>query len=243
MPNTDTAVQSGDNGKPIRRADIRLARDPLRGYGWRVSGSSIRASDSDRARVLEVLHTAYAEGRITYEEHDERTAAAVAAKTFGDLGALTADLVPVQLPAQTPGLPDASSAPSPRSAPHPANAEVDRITAALSEVRRVGRWRVHRRSIVNVFLGSVHLDLTEAAFDAPLVDLTVTQLMGSLLVRLPTGTNVRDETTSFLGETTVKDLGRPNPALPTVVIRGTNLLGEIKVRGPRRVSIWRRALA
>lgn len=50
-----------------------------------------RASDADRDQVAEVLHTAYAEGRITLDEHAERTQAALEAKTFDELGAITAD--------------------------------------------------------------------------------------------------------------------------------------------------------
>ena len=54
----------------------------------------LRVSDADRDQVAEVLHTAYAEGRISLDEHAERTSAALEAKTFDDLTGLTADLVP-----------------------------------------------------------------------------------------------------------------------------------------------------
>ena len=45
------------------------------------SESYIRASDTDRDQVAEVLHTAYAEGRISLAEHEERVSAALAART------------------------------------------------------------------------------------------------------------------------------------------------------------------
>ena len=51
-------------------------------------------SDADRDVVAEVLHAAYAEGRITLAEHEERTDAVLKARTFDDLTALTDDLVP-----------------------------------------------------------------------------------------------------------------------------------------------------
>ena len=57
---------------------------------------SYRASDADRDQVAEVLNSAYAEGRLALDEHQERTQAALEAKTFDDLTALTADLVPLQ---------------------------------------------------------------------------------------------------------------------------------------------------
>ncbi|MEU5694304.1 DUF1707 domain-containing protein [Actinosynnema sp. NPDC020468] len=54
--------------------------------------SFLRAADGDRAAVAAVLGRAHAEGRITLAEFDERTAAVWAARTYGELTALTADL-------------------------------------------------------------------------------------------------------------------------------------------------------
>jgi hypothetical protein len=200
--------------------------------------TSLRASDADRDRVVEVLHTAFAEGRITSDEHSERLQATIAAKTLDDLAPLTADLVPAQ-PA-SPARPTNGFRPS---APATGGGESDRMTAALSNVKRTGRWRVHRRSFANVFLGTVDLDLTEAAFDVQVIEINVTQLMGTVALRVPFGTTVRDETTSVLAETSIKGIGPPDPAFPVVVLRGTNVLGEIKVRGPKKQSIWKRAIA
>jgi DUF1707 SHOCT-like domain len=55
----------------------------------------IRASDKERDSVVDVLRDAYTDGRLTLEEFDERTSAAYASKTWGDLHELTTDL-PVQ---------------------------------------------------------------------------------------------------------------------------------------------------
>jgi hypothetical protein len=52
----------------------------------------IRASDHDRESTVEVLREAYTAGRLDLDEFDERTTAAYAAKTWGDLRGLTADL-------------------------------------------------------------------------------------------------------------------------------------------------------
>ena len=57
---------------------------------------SIRASDADRERVVEILRQHTAEGRITADEFEERMTAAYAAKTMGALAELTTDL-PVDL--------------------------------------------------------------------------------------------------------------------------------------------------
>lgn len=47
--------------------------------------AAMRASDRDRAVVLDALASAYAEGRIDRDEFDERTAEVDAAKTYGAL--------------------------------------------------------------------------------------------------------------------------------------------------------------
>jgi hypothetical protein len=52
----------------------------------------IRASDRDRDAVVATLREAYAAGRLTLEEFQERSAVAYIAKTWGDLRELTADL-------------------------------------------------------------------------------------------------------------------------------------------------------
>ncbi|MBO0821925.1 MAG: DUF1707 domain-containing protein [Nocardiopsaceae bacterium] len=52
----------------------------------------MRASDADRDAVVSVLRDAYASGRLTLEEFHERTSAAYAGRTWGDLRKLVSDL-------------------------------------------------------------------------------------------------------------------------------------------------------
>ena len=52
----------------------------------------IRASDADREAVMKRLQEAASQGRLTIEEFDHRAAAVYAAKTYGELAALTHDL-------------------------------------------------------------------------------------------------------------------------------------------------------
>ncbi|MGH3696116.1 MAG: DUF1707 domain-containing protein [Pseudonocardiaceae bacterium] len=58
----------------------------------------MRAADSDRERVSEQLRSAHAEGRLDLAEYDQRVQQAWAARTYGELEALTADLPRTQLP-------------------------------------------------------------------------------------------------------------------------------------------------
>ena len=56
------------------------------GYG------AMRATDADRESVHSLLQAAYADGRLTWDEFDSRSTSLMAAKTYDQLGALTADL-------------------------------------------------------------------------------------------------------------------------------------------------------
>jgi Domain of unknown function (DUF4190)/Domain of unknown function (DUF1707) len=53
---------------------------------------AMRASDDDRAKVQEVLNGAFAEGRLTQQEWDQRAGQLADARTYADLRRLTADL-------------------------------------------------------------------------------------------------------------------------------------------------------
>lgn len=54
----------------------------------------LRASDADREETVKLLRLHHSEGRLTIDEFTERMERAYAAKTYGDLAALTADLPP-----------------------------------------------------------------------------------------------------------------------------------------------------
>ncbi|HET8683855.1 MAG TPA: DUF1707 domain-containing protein [Micromonosporaceae bacterium] len=77
---------------------------------------NLRAADSDRERVATRLREAVDEGRLTLHEYDDRLRAAYAAKTYGELGVLVADL-PAPAP---PGRSRVVPAPFGPSAPAPA---------------------------------------------------------------------------------------------------------------------------
>jgi hypothetical protein len=66
----------------------------------------LRAADADRQAVAERLRAALDEGRLDLHEYDTRLGEAYAAKTYGELDRVTADLpatgVPVPAPAAVP---------------------------------------------------------------------------------------------------------------------------------------------
>ena len=190
---------------------------------------ALRASDADRDQVAALLHAAYAEGRLTFEEHDERVSAALKAKTFDDLEDLTTDLVPM--------------APSRAVDRRPQPGQHDprpMATAILGDTKRVGPWRVTPVTQANVCIGSVLLDLTEATFEASVVEINCIVFLGDVKIRVRPGTNVRLEASPILGDTSVKGIGEPDPAMPTIIVRGTVVLGDVSVRGPKKPPFWKR---
>ncbi len=69
------------------------------GHGVPADGSGlVRASDADRERAVDVLSAAFAEGRLTGDEHSARVQLAYGSLTYDELAELCADL-----PAGPPG--------------------------------------------------------------------------------------------------------------------------------------------
>lgn len=75
----------------------------------------LRASDSDRDRVLDMLKTAFVHGRLSRDELDLRVGQTLVSRTWGDLASLTADIpawpIPgvARRPARAPSRPQAHS--------------------------------------------------------------------------------------------------------------------------------------
>ena len=60
-------------------------------------GRRLRASHADREQVIEVLKAAFVQGRLDRDEFDLRVGRALASRTYADLAALTADIIPARL--------------------------------------------------------------------------------------------------------------------------------------------------
>ncbi len=84
---------------------------PAAGHGH------LRASDSDRAHVIDTLKAAYVHGRVTKDEFDARVSQTFASRTHAELALVTAD-IPAGLAAQQPPRPT----PARGNAPAHANA-------------------------------------------------------------------------------------------------------------------------
>ncbi|HRL49133.1 MAG TPA: DUF1707 domain-containing protein [Propioniciclava sp.] len=195
------------------------------------SRPGMRAGDSDRALVSDLLSAAYAEGRLSREEHDTRVAQAMNAKTFDDLRALTTDLVPSTNAGHAIGA--FSSAGGPTVDRGPDGEGADTTFAIFGGLRRTGNWRA-RRHISNLTLfGGSHFDFRNATFSSDVVELTIICGFGGVDVLVPPGVNVRNETLALFGGTDLKRI-EPVPGAPTVVLKGLVMFGGIDAKAPQQ---------
>ena len=91
----------------------------------------MRASDADRDAVAHTLADAFAVGRLTRDEHDERLSRALAARTLGELAPLTHDLQPAPAPAASGWSYDPTGAPAGAT-----------LISFFGSSKRAGRWAV-----------------------------------------------------------------------------------------------------
>lgn len=142
-------------------------------------GGDRRVHDEDRAKVVTLLDTAHAEGRITAAEHAERLSSAQTAQTFDDLVPLTRDLVAV-----SQASPTSWNQPQQPSAGGP---EPELIVTLFGATERRGRWQARRNlSVLNLF-GATELDLRQASFTGNVCEINVFCLFGSVDVIVPRG--------------------------------------------------------
>jgi Domain of unknown function (DUF1707) len=196
-----------------------------------IAGGNLRASDADRERVATVLNTAYAEGRLSREEHDERLDQLMGAKTFDDLIPITRDLVVVRpredhQPAPNPAAGFDVDTASPSDQPA-------RLIAIFGGVSRNGRWRIRRKNQALALFGGIDLDLRDAVFEGTTIELSAICCFGGLDIKVPEGVHVSNEMVGIFGGTDLKDVSDPIPGAPTLVLKGLTLFGGVSVRGPK----------
>jgi len=198
----------------------------------------MRASDADRTLVENVLTSAYADGRLTKDELDERLALVWQAKTFNQLTPITQDLVATP-GAQQYATPTTSTSDLPMPRMMSAPARTPESYSALLGTKRAGReWHVANRTNALSILGELRLDAVEATFETHTPEINLQCHLGEVRIRVPAGVTVVDRTTSVMAE--VKTLGLEPGETPVVLtLTGTVLMGDIQVIGPDHRK-WRR---
>ena len=177
-----------------------------------------------------MLRDAAAQGRISFNELDERLAATLSAKTYADLVPVITDLPAVSgesLPAHlSHGL---ASAPA-----------YDRSFASMSTTRRRGRWRPGSHHKALAVMGGVVLHLREALVTSPEVVIQASTFMGSVDVIVDQDTVVVCDGHAFMGDYSEKrsrNPSDPHPGTLIVRVQGRALMGRVTIkRKPRRAD-------
>jgi len=196
-------------------------------FGMPEVQGTTRASDRERDAVVQRVQDAFAEGRLDDAEFDERTRAALTARTHADLDGLLIDLPAAAAPGTAATVPGRGPG---------------RFAVALkSSVRRAGRWRVPERYTTVVYKGGGWLDLPAAELSGPVTTFVTVAYKSRVTILVPP--SVRVEMTGFgvtQGLANEEDLGYRLPTdAPVIQVRGIAYKGtvEIATRPPERPAL------
>lgn len=187
----------------------------------------MRASDADREKVAQVLHKAAADGRLDLHELDERLGVVYAARTYGELVPVTADLGMMPVAAQS--------------------ATVDRVggtpgssmsLAFWSGVDRKGHWVVPANHTAVAIMGGVDIDLTQARFAEAVTTITVFAFWGGVDIIVPEDVTVQVSGVGVMGAFENHTTAIPAvPGGPIVRITGLALMAGVEVKRPKRKKL------
>jgi hypothetical protein len=187
----------------------------------------LRVSDADREQTADLLRQAAGDGRITFDELDQRLEAAYAARTYGDLTEVTADL---PAPGQhSPAALDTAPGtfPAARIGGEPGSGV---SIAILGGVDRGGTWVVPPRHSVVALLGGVQLDLREARFSQREVTIDVFTMMGGVDITVGEDVEVDVSGVGIMGGFDHRATGPGVPGAPKVRVVGLALMGGVNVQ-------------
>jgi len=206
----------------------------------------LRASDADRERVAGLLRDAFAEGRLSPVEHEERLTQVYAATTYADLVPLLHDLpVPPgalavpgagQVVAVTGGgsvVPATGAGGLVVVDPSRRAQAVGNSVAILSGVERKGRWVVPPTSNAIAMMGGVVYDFTDAILTSQETVVQVVAIMGGVDVTVPEGIDVRMDVVGIMGGSN-GPTDTPPAGAPILRFTGVAIMGGLDVKRPKR---------
>jgi Domain of unknown function (DUF1707) len=182
LPSASSSMRTA-TGDPVRRGTPLGAwhHVVVSDSGPRPRQASI--DDGDRDGATRLLQDGFAKGHISYEEMDTRLHQVLTARTRSELDSALGSLAPEDDPKPT-------------------------IATAAGRVRRKGAWRVPRTLKVESSYGPVHLDLSRAVIDDPLVDIELHQSTGRAKITLPRDSVVDVENLRTDGKAPIMKTGR-----------------------------------
>ena len=188
----------------------------------------MRVSDADRERVAEILREATGQGRLTFEELDERLGRAYAAKTYADLEEVTHDLPGPGVHA--PVAAGSGSFPAERLGGSPSGKAA---VAILSGAERSGPWVVPPVFTAFAFMGGIELDLRQARFSEREVTIQAYTFMGGISIIAGDDIDVDVTGIGLMGGFDHRGSGPGVPGAPRVRVTGFAFMGGVDVRRKR----------
>ena len=182
---------------------------------------SMRAADTDRIQIAQLLTDAAASGALQLNEYEDRLSRAYAAQTYGELDRLSADL-PGAVTQGRGGL------------CHPAPSTL--LLAILTGFERRGRWNVPQRLTTFTLWGGGVVDLRYADFTSPDVEIRSYSIMGGQTIVVPPEINVDIRGVGVMGRFDQTVAAGGLPGAPNVRIRGFSLWGRVAVKRRKRSS-------
>jgi hypothetical protein len=194
----------------------------------------LRAGDVDRARVTELLDQAYAEGRLTFDEHQQRADLARAARTFADLTPLTSDLAPhpghEDLAVPSAAIPPVAFDEHPGLRIDPSHqSPTETALAIFGGSDRTGIHRVPATTNAIAIFGGVSFDLSDAILEARTVTFNIGAAFGGVEIKVPPGVRVVSKVVPIFGGVSSK-ARTSDPSAPTIILQGLVLFGGVDVK-------------
>ncbi|KQY56387.1 MULTISPECIES: DUF1707 domain-containing protein [unclassified Nocardioides] len=189
----------------------------------------MRISDADRHKVAEVLRDAAAEGRLDFDELDERLDATYAAKVYADLVPITADLPMKGVEPVRPQEPVRQAA----SFPANVRAPVHRSSLAIMGGQdRRGVWQVNGTHTAFAMMGGIDIDLRQAILTEHETTIIANTVMGGIDVIVNAFTVVVVEGFGIMGDFSQgrdRVEAQLGPDSPIVRVKGFALMGGVTV--------------
>jgi hypothetical protein len=175
-----------------------------------------RASDNDRERAAAVVQEAHTDGRLDFEELDERLTQIYTAKTQLELKNATADLVPIA---------------------HGSAAELT-LRAKHSAQKREGAWTVPERMTAIAEHSSVKLDFTDALVHWSVIHVDAHAKHSSVVMVIPEGWSVDIDQVDMVHSSAKNKAGPPRAGGVRLHVTGQARHGSIVIRHPRKRHWW-----
>jgi uncharacterized protein DUF1707 len=178
----------------------------------------ILASDAEREQAVVRLRDASAEGRLTLDELAARTGSAYAARTHGELVAVTADLPAAQTGQavrkrrRLPGL----------------------VLGIFSPVGRRRRWRLREHTLVLTVFAPATLDLRTATFEAEVPTIVLLGVFAPVTITVPEHVEVDTYVLPIFAP--IRESGEPGtlaPTAPRVRVVGLSVFAPVFVKYAR----------